>query len=95
MSTTEQDAARWRALMATARICMFGSAGVDHKTGERTEGTYVHFGAEFWSTMPDDYDPEKYASQHNNDWGCKALTALADAVIEVQATGKRAAGSQD
>lgn len=80
-SDLERDGRRWRALMNCPRIRMWGSAGVDPKTGERTGGTYVHFGAEFWSDMGPDYDPTT-DSQNSREWGLRALTAMADALAE-------------
>lgn len=82
------DADRWRALLRCARIRMFGSAGVNPKTGEReqysnatqkmekTSDGWVHFGAEFWSVYP---GAENYDG--TNEWGVHALTALADDVM--------------
>lgn len=75
------DAARWQALMRTPRIRMYGSAGVDPKTGERTEGTHVHFGADFWSTSADEA-PDGQSGSIVTEWGRHCLTALADAIIE-------------
>jgi len=77
-----RDAARWRALMSMPRIRMQGSAGVDPKTGERTLGTHVHFGAEFWTDMGPDYDRSK-DPQNQLEWGLHALTAMADALIDL------------
>lgn len=77
MAVDAQDAARWRALMRTPRIKMQGSAGVDPHNGQRREGTYVHFGAEFWSIGA----PHE-SGQCEPTWGRHCLTALADALIE-------------
>jgi hypothetical protein len=76
-----RDALRWRALMRTPRIRMQGSAGVNPETGARTAGTAVHFGVEFWSDMGPNYDPAT-DRQNAREWGARALTALADAIIE-------------
>lgn len=85
------DAARWRALMRCGRIKMQGSAGVDPHTGERRNGSNVHFGAEFWpERLPDDYrakHPEEAANyDRSTRWGVACLTALADAIIELSPT---------
>lgn len=74
-----RDALRFRALLNTARIRMWGSANFDIETGkiEDPEG-WVHFGAEFWSVYPS-YEAAG-RPQDTNKWGRAALTALADHV---------------
>lgn len=84
LAQAELDAARWRALMSTPRIRMYGSAGVDTKTGERTAGTHVHFGADFWTTAADE-PANGQSGAESTSWGIHCLTALADALIEKQA----------
>jgi hypothetical protein len=81
----ELSAKRWDALMECPRIRMFGSAGVDAKTGERTEANHVHFEAGFWSDSVDD-GPQ--SGQFSTTWGKHALAALADALIDIRAAAK-------
>ncbi|MFA6043597.1 MAG: hypothetical protein WC718_01315 [Phycisphaerales bacterium] len=84
------DAQRWRALMRCGRIKMQGSAGVDPHTGERRNGSNVHFGAEFW---PEPLEPRYRAAypesaakyDEGTKWGLACLTALADELIELEA----------
>lgn len=78
------EAARWRALLTCPRIRMYGSAGVDPKTGERNEGTHVHFGADFWS-MGAGEDEDGQSGGASTAWGRFCLTALADARLEIEA----------
>jgi hypothetical protein len=85
----EADAARFRALMRCPRIKMQGSAGVDPKTGERTDNRPggVHFGAEFWPV-----GPHHESGQCEPTWGRHCLRALADDILAVEAlTNKDAA----
>lgn len=78
-----ESAARWDALMICPRIRMLGSAGVDPKTGERTNGDdWVHFGAEFWSRYDMERLPHlKAEGEASTQWGRHALTAVADDII--------------
>lgn len=80
----ERDAMRWRALMLAPRIQMRGSAGVDPKTGERTQGTHVHFSADFWSLTANE-EPDGQSGEVSTRWGRFCLAALADAIIEDRA----------
>lgn len=81
------DAARWRALTRIGRITMQGSAGVDPHTGERRNGSNVHFGAEFWPDPVDEAFRAKHpesAARYDRDtrWGIACLKAMADVIIE-------------
>ena len=68
------DASRWRALLASARIRMMGSAGIDNP---RPDG-YAHFGMEIWTIHGD--VPEGY-----NELGKRWLRGYADIMREVLA----------
>lgn len=72
-----RDAARWQALMNCPRIRLYGSAGVDPETGERTDGNHVHFGADFWSygQVSDTQSGSKVTA-----WAKHCLIALADGI---------------
>ena len=79
------DAARWRALLACGRIRLFGTAGVNGSgvhdpsqldTYKNPYGNYVHFGAEFWSTFP---DQDYYNTKENPAYARATLTEFADA----------------
>ena len=79
------DAARWRALLACGRIRIIGTAGVtgtgahDPKAldpNKQPYGNYVHFGAEFWSTFP---DQDYYNTKENPAYARATLTEFADA----------------
>ena len=79
------DAERWRALLACGRIRLFGTAGVNgsgiHDPSQLTPynepyGNYVHFGAEFWSTFP---DQDYYNTKENPAYARATLTEFADA----------------
>lgn len=67
-----EDAARWRALLNTARIRLLGAANL-----ERDPRNWVHVGLELWSTYPgyteQDYDRRPRAVE--------ALVALTDDVM--------------
>ncbi len=51
------DAARWRALIGSARIRPIGSAGLYKDTMDKTKG-YAHLGLELWTLS------EKSANEH-------------------------------
>ncbi len=70
LSSDALDAARWRALLSSARIRVLGSAGFGPRTSENSDG-YRHVGLEIWT-------------QHvlkDNGYGQVMLTDYADAVI--------------
>jgi hypothetical protein len=84
------DAARWRALLACGRIRIIGTAGVtgtgahDPKAldpNKQPYGNYVHFGAEFWSTFP---DQDYYNTKENPAYARATLTEFADAARAAQ-----------
>ena len=84
------DAARWRALLACGRIRIIGTAGVtgtgahDPKAldpNKQPYGNYVHFGAEFWSTFP---DQDYYNTKENPAYARATLTEFADAARTAQ-----------
>ena len=77
-----RDAARWRALLASGRLRLLGSAGFDNsslygiKDGRQADPSgYRHFGMEFWTIHFHD-------SSADNATGQAVLTAYADAMIE-------------
>ena len=88
------DAARWRALLACGRIRIIGTAGVtgtgahDPKALDPNKqpcGNYVHFGAEFWSTFP---DQDYYNTKENPAYARATLTEFADAARAAQEGSK-------
>ncbi|UTC28123.1 hypothetical protein GURKE_00920 [Brevundimonas phage vB_BpoS-Gurke] len=87
-----EDARRWRALMATARMRPMGSAGLNIDGTRNTEDTgWVHFGMELWSTYAVQPGLEEAARQ-NNTWAQNALTAMTDETLKGvdAAAGERA-----
>ena len=89
------DAARWRALLACGRIRLFGTAGVNgsgiHDPSQLTPhnepyGNYVHFGAEFWSTFP---DQDYYNTKENPAYARATLTEFADACRAAMAAAQK------
>lgn len=81
LEALEQDANRWRAVLASARIKMQGSAGLTEPQPEH----YAHFGMEIWSTYDRDFPAEMLekmdkSSALGRDW----LTRYADVAIEAQ-----------
>lgn len=75
------DAARWRALLASQRIRMIGSAGI--KKPEPNH--YAHFGMEIWTTYSRDYSAELLLQlDSGNAQGREWLTLYADIAIEAQ-----------
>jgi len=81
----ERDAERFRALMRCGRIKMQGSSGVDPHTGERN-GNNVHFGAEFWPEPPRPDVAHLDGGAQSTIWGRACLRALADAILEHEAS---------
>lgn len=81
-----EDAERWRALMTIPRINMQGSAGIDAITGQRTQGEFVHFGAEFWTEFDGSAYPDLIDGiNRSTEWGRHALVGTADALRAKQA----------
>ena len=84
-----QDAARWRALLGTARIRPLGSAGL--KTPENRN--YAHLGLELWTTYGRDYSAELIERMdRENAIGIEWLTKFADIAMAAQDSAKGAAG---
>jgi hypothetical protein len=69
-SEMERDAARWQALLSSARIRVIGTTGFDDYRPRRD--TPLHFGMEVWSDFPRPQYPE---------YGAKVLTEYADELI--------------
>ena len=76
--------------MACGRIRIIGTAGVtgtgahDPKAldpNKQPYGNYVHFGAEFWSTFP---DQDYYNTKENPAYARATLTEFADAARAAQ-----------
>jgi hypothetical protein len=81
MSPAEQDAldaARWRALLASPRLRILGTAGFGHKDN------YRHFGLEAWSEFS--AQDGATVSWRNAD-AIQVLTEYADVAIQVQKRG--------
>lgn len=69
----EDDALRWRALLASDRIRVLGRAG-----WKETED-YWHIGVDFYSTFPEDQDVGV-----EKGYGISYLTAYADHIREMK-----------
>ena len=76
--------------MACGRIRIIGTAGVtgtgahDPKAldpNKQPYGNYVHFGAEFWSTFP---DQDYYNTKENPAYARSTVTEFADAARAAQ-----------
>lgn len=86
-ASAAQDAARWRALLASQRMHFMGCAGFelqpeDEKTRDNLTpvpmpGTYMHFGMEFWSEHPAHGDP-----RYPDNFERRLLTAYVDEIIK-------------
>ncbi len=80
---TEQnlDAERWRALLASDRIRMIGSAGLREPEGNN----YAHFGMEIWTKYGRNYSPELLDQMDKgNALGREWLIKYADVAIAAQ-----------
>jgi hypothetical protein len=73
------DAERWRALMASARLRMLGTAGFK---SEDPNDKYRHMGLELWTQYGG--NPADHVA--GNAEACAKLTAYADVMRELQDT---------
>ncbi len=83
--TDAKDAARWRALLGSARIRIIGSAGINQDTTPYGEpyNNYAHFGMEIWTKYGRDYSPELLDQMDKgNVQGREVLTKYADIAID-------------
>lgn len=84
------DAARWRALLASARIRILGSAGIDSEImpdGQPYNG-YAHFGMEIWTKYGASLDSNQaLRMQIGNAQGRDVLTKYADIAIRAAKAG--------
>jgi len=74
-----QDALRWRAFIGSARLRMFGSAGLVEPQPEY----YAHMGMEIWTKYG---RPGEYDFTEENKVGIEWITKYADIAIEAQKT---------
>lgn len=83
------DAARWRALLGSARIRIIGSAGINQDTnpyGEPHNG-YAHFGMEIWTKYGTSLSAlQKEEMEVGNANGRSVITKYADIAISAIAT---------
>lgn len=75
-----EDAERWRALMASQRIRVMGSAGFHwRKPGEKIgvrPGDYMHIGVEFWNVHEAAHPSAEFPQEHSRE----LLTFYADRI---------------
>ncbi len=77
----ETDAKRWRAMLASDRIRMLGSAGLNTPEPDN----YAHFGMEIWTKYGSSPDPKlRLDMEHGNVLGREWLTKYADIAIAAQ-----------
>jgi hypothetical protein len=81
------DAKRWRAFIGSARLRMFGSAGLVELQPEH----YAHMGMEIWTKYG---RPGEYDFTEENKLGIEWLTKYADIAIEAQRATAPAAASE-
>lgn len=58
------NARRWNALMASARIRVLGSAGLNSDGTRADASDYIHFGMEFWSAYGPKSDAEQFEPEN-------------------------------
>lgn len=83
-----RDAARWRALLASERIRVLGSAGLmaDTDPNGRPYNGYAHLGLEIWTKFSKEGYSQKLQDDivHGNATGIEWLTKYVDIAVKEQ-----------